>query len=121
MALLSILPASFSGFETVLTRLFLLIAVLIIGPWAGVLLYDLLLYAVRSITHEIPVVGGRALGKARPRAPSLAERPSGHRRKFNIAPLRNDSSAESTSGVTSETQDPRWRHIKEENDQDLAM
>ncbi|KAF2788631.1 hypothetical protein K505DRAFT_255096 [Melanomma pulvis-pyrius CBS 109.77] len=107
MGLLSILPATFSAVETWLTRVFLLIAILIIGPWAAILLYDLLLYVVRSIGHEIPVVGGRARGKARPRAPSLAERPSGHRRNFSIA-RRNEHSAQTTTGLRSESPDPRW-------------
>ena len=42
--------------------------------------YDLVLYIVRSIIHELPFVGGRARGRQRPRAPSLTERPSGKRR-----------------------------------------
>jgi len=29
-------------------------------------------------------VGGRARGRIRPRAPSLTERPSGHRRTFSL-------------------------------------
>lgn len=38
----------------------------------------------RTITYEIPFVGGRARGKERPRAPSLKERPSGDPRVVGI-------------------------------------
>lgn len=38
------------------------------------ILYDLILYIGRRIQHEIPFVGGRARGYARPRATSLRER-----------------------------------------------
>lgn len=48
-----------------------------IGPWLLFLIYDFLLYLWRSATHEIPYIGGRARGRQRPRAPNLAERPSG--------------------------------------------
>ena len=75
---------------------------LTIGPWAVLLVYDVLLYIWRSITHEIPLIGGRARGKARPRAPSLKERPDGHRRRFSLAPAtsRNIRSPARTTGST---------------------
>lgn len=38
----------------------------------------------RSITYEIPYIGGRARGRQKPRAPTLAERPSGRARNFSI-------------------------------------
>ncbi|KAF2473475.1 uncharacterized protein BDR25DRAFT_218651 [Lindgomyces ingoldianus] len=119
MGVLSILPETFSAVETWLTRLFLLLGIITIGPWAVLLLYDLLLYIVRSITHEIPLVGGRARGKARPRAPSLTERPSGHRRKFSLA-RTNAAASHATAGVKSEAADRRWRHLKEETDEDSS-
>ena len=95
----------------------LVIAIVIIGPWAALLVYDLVLYVVRSIAYEIPVVGGRARGKARPRAPSLAERPSGHRRRFSIA---RPAAQATGGGLRSEPPDPRWRRIKEEADEDSS-
>ena len=55
------------------------------GPWLMMLVYDILLYIWRSATYELPGVGGRARGRARPRAPSLTERPSGTKRRFSIA------------------------------------
>ncbi|ORY10440.1 hypothetical protein BCR34DRAFT_566933 [Clohesyomyces aquaticus] len=114
MGLLSILPASFSTVETWVTRIFLLLGIITIGPWAALLLYDLLLYIFRSISHEIPVIGGRARGKARPRAPSLTERPSGHRRRFSLArPL-------APGVVKSDAAERRWRHIKEESEEDSS-
>ncbi|KAL2355508.1 hypothetical protein BJ546DRAFT_824157, partial [Cryomyces antarcticus] len=76
----SILPNNLSTFETWVARIFLFLGLVTIGPWAVILICDLLLYSWRSAIHEIPVVGGRARGRQRPRAPSLTERPSGHRR-----------------------------------------
>ena len=47
-------------------------------------MYDLLLYIVRTATYEVPYIGGRARGRQRPRVPTLAERPNGHRRTFSL-------------------------------------
>ena len=44
-----------------------------------------MLYIVRAATYEIPYIGGRARGRQRPRAPSLAERPSGRPRTFSLS------------------------------------
>lgn len=57
---------------------------MMIAPWIIFLLYDLLLYVFRAVTYEVPYIGGRARGRQRPRAPSLAERPNGRRRNFSI-------------------------------------
>lgn len=103
MGIFSILPEGFSTIETWLTRIFVLdllhlavpgyllttsqlaLGLAIIGPWLLILVYDVLLYLWRSATYELPYVGGRARGKGRPRAPSLAERPDGsHRRKISV-------------------------------------
>jgi hypothetical protein len=81
MGLFSILPESLHTLEIWLTRIFLFTALLVIGPWALLLLYDLALYICRSTTYELPWIGGRARGLQRPRAPSLTERPSGLRRR----------------------------------------
>jgi hypothetical protein len=62
-------------------------ALLTIGPWALVFLYDILLYLWRAIQYEIPFVGGRARGRARPRAPTLTERPSGDPRVLGLAKI----------------------------------
>lgn len=80
----SILPAHLTVVETWLIRFFLLLGVLTIGPWALLIIYDLLLWIFRSILYLIPFVGGRARGKKRPRAPSLSERPSGRPRTFSF-------------------------------------
>jgi hypothetical protein len=87
-----------------------------IGPWAALLVYDLILYLVRSVTYEIPVVGGRARGKARPRAPSLTERPTGRPRRFSLARRPEDSTRSSGGSITDGT-DARFRHITEEKDE----
>ncbi|KAF9740147.1 hypothetical protein PMIN01_02782 [Paraphaeosphaeria minitans] len=132
MGLLSLLPDEYALFETWLKRLFVrrrlfhpsepssncsawqfLLGVVMIGPWAFLVVYDLVLYLVRSTTYEIPVVGGRARGKARPRAPSLTERPSGHRRKFSLA-RRRELESPTSSAFQSNPQYTRWRNIQEE-------
>ncbi|KAL5396978.1 hypothetical protein PMIN06_003768 [Paraphaeosphaeria minitans] len=113
MGLLSLLPDEYALFETWLKRLFFLLGVVMIGPWAFLVVYDLVLYLVRSTTYEIPVVGGRARGKARPRAPSLTERPSGHRRKFSLA-RRRELESPTSSAFQSNPQYTRWRNIQEE-------
>ncbi|MCJ1306079.1 hypothetical protein MMC08_008897 [Hypocenomyce scalaris] len=84
MSWTSILPPCLSLVETWIIRIFLLLGLLTIGPWALLIVYDVLLYIFRALTYGIPYVGGRARGRQRPRAPSLAERPSGHRRAFSI-------------------------------------
>ncbi|KAJ4305152.1 hypothetical protein N0V90_000683 [Kalmusia sp. IMI 367209] len=116
MGLLSLLPEEYASVETWLKRLFFLLGLIMIGPWAFLLIYDLLLYIVRSITYEVPVIGGRARGKARPRAPSLTERPSGHRRKFSLA-RRRDTPSPNSSAFKSSPANTRWRNIQEETNE----
>ena len=129
MGLLSILPASFSTVETWLTRIFvsvyahalssrkidcamqLVFGLVMIGPWAALVIYDLILYVFRAVSYEIPIVGGRAQGKARPRAPSLTERPSGHRRRFSLARSK-DETVHSTGGSAADASDARSRHTQ---------
>lgn len=143
MGLLSILPASFAVVETWIARVFvsgeqhvahvlytvppwisgscgdqLFVGVLIIGPWIVVLVYDLLLYLLRAVSYEIPVIGGRARGMVRPRAPSLTERPSGHRRKFSLARRDGNRHMLSTGSVMGDAQDARYRHLEEEEEDD---
>lgn len=120
MGILSILPQSLIVVETWITRLFLFLGLVAIGPWAALLVYDLLLYLFRATAYEVPVVGGRARGKARPRAPSLTERPSGHRRKFSIASRGIDTPVLSTGGAGTESHDARYRGIAEEKAQDSS-
>ena len=55
---------------------------LTIGPWAVLVIYDIVLYVFRTVIYEFPIVGGRARGNQRPRAPSLAER---NPRRYSLA------------------------------------
>ncbi|KAF2828644.1 hypothetical protein CC86DRAFT_196115 [Ophiobolus disseminans] len=119
MGVLSIFPESFVIVETWITRVFLFLGIIMIGPWAALLAYDLVLYIFRTITYEIPVFGGRARGKARPRAPSLTERPTGHRRRFSLA-RRPEERARSTGGAQEDSSDARHRHIAEETDDESS-
>ncbi|KAF1813014.1 hypothetical protein P152DRAFT_379907, partial [Eremomyces bilateralis CBS 781.70] len=84
MSWFSILPSDWTNVEAWLTRFFLMLALLTIGPWVVILAYDVLLYILRFIMYEIPVVGGRARGRQRPTAPSLTERPDGERRDLSL-------------------------------------
>ncbi|KAL2075986.1 hypothetical protein VTL71DRAFT_929 [Oculimacula yallundae] len=84
MSWFSILPPSISFIETWAIRIFLLLGFLAIGPWFLLIVYDLIFYVFRVLTYDIPVVGGRARNRPRPRAPSLSERPSGKPRSFSL-------------------------------------
>ena len=125
MGMFSILPASLSSLETWLVRMFvskrrpsiqtitetlqLFLAIITVGPWILLLVYDALLYIYRSATYELPVIGGRARGRQRPRAPSLAERPSGHRRRFSFAgmpPRQAESDTMTTAAAMKRRSNP---------------
>lgn len=102
MSWFSILPAGISFIETWAIRVFvclnlfpyahvrvanhdqLLLGALVIAPWMLVIIYDMILYLFRTATYDIPVIGGRARNRPRPRAPSLSERPSGRPRNLTI-------------------------------------
>ena len=77
-------PLQFPFSKSRLTETQLLLGICTIGPWALLIVYDLILYIIRSIGYEIPYIGGRARGRRRPRAPSLVERPNGRPRSFSI-------------------------------------
>ncbi|KAL8749685.1 MAG: hypothetical protein Q9184_006710 [Pyrenodesmia sp. 2 TL-2023] len=81
---LDVVRAAGVGFYANHKNIQLLLGMLTIGPWALLIVYDILLWVFRSILYIIPFVGGRARGKKRPRAPSLSERASGRRRTFSI-------------------------------------
>lgn len=88
-----------------------------IGPWAALVIYDLVLYVFRAVTYEFPVVGGRARGKARPRAPSLTERPNGRRRRFSLAlPKEDAGSSTGTAAAAADVPEGRSPYMHEEAD-----
>ncbi len=70
------------------------------GPWALLIVYDLVLYLFRATTYDLPYIGGRARNRPRPRAPSLSERPSGKPRTFSLTvpgiPTATDPAEEKT-------------------------
>jgi len=78
------------------------LGVIVIGPWALFLIYDVVLYMFRTITYDLPYIGGRARNRPRPRAPSLSERPSGRARTFSLTvpgvPL-TDGAEETVEGL----------------------
>lgn len=60
-------------------------AIVNISPWLLAILIDLFLYIFRQIWYWIPIWGGRAQGKTRPRAPSL--RDAARRRTLSLASI----------------------------------
>ncbi|OOO10232.1 Protein of unknown function DUF3445 [Aspergillus oryzae] len=85
MAWYSLFPADLIYVENWIARLFLVLGLITIAPWATLIIFDLVLYVWRMSTYELPIIGGRARGRQRPRAPSLNERPNGQRRAFVLA------------------------------------
>ncbi|KFY77593.1 hypothetical protein V499_03038 [Pseudogymnoascus sp. VKM F-103] len=81
----SILPSNLEYIEVWITRLFLILAGLVLGPWLLLVVYDFFVYIFRIVAYEIPFIGGRAQNRPRPRAPSLSERPSGEPREFRMS------------------------------------
>ncbi|KAL4868878.1 hypothetical protein BDV12DRAFT_90983 [Aspergillus spectabilis] len=75
MAWYSILPAELVDFESWIVRCFIFLGLVMIVPWITLLIFDIALYLWRLVTYYVPVVGGRARGMQRPRAPSLNELP----------------------------------------------
>lgn len=74
--------------------------IIIIGPWALFLVYDMLLYVVRAVYYETPYYGGRASGRRRPRAPTLTERPNGRMRAVSISEvLSSGGSSDDKDGL----------------------
>ena len=67
---------SYANESEVLTSLFqLLLTLATLGPWFLFILYDIVLWFSRAVAYEIPLIGGRAQGKRRPRRPTFSERP----------------------------------------------
>ncbi|KAM3413560.1 hypothetical protein BST61_g11548 [Cercospora zeina] len=73
MALFSILPETWRAAERCISRIFLVGAVLIIGPWLAFLLYDFLLYICRMLIHNMPYWASSTIERALPR-----QQPSGN-------------------------------------------
>ncbi|KAK2732949.1 hypothetical protein FQN57_002434 [Myotisia sp. PD_48] len=78
--------------HNMLVMIDVILGTLTIGPWAFLILYDILLYIWRATTYEIPIIGGRARGRRRPIAPSLTERSNGRRRAFSMTGTEYDGS-----------------------------
>lgn len=85
----------------------LVLGMITIGPSLIVIFYDMLLYVFRTATYDIPVIGGAARNRPRPRAPSLSERPSGMPRRLTLpsaASIQEDVKAR-LSGSSHEKRD----------------
>jgi len=90
MSWYSLLPSHLAVYETWIVRICIFLAVLNFSPWLFALLFDIGLYIVRRIWHEVPVYGGRACGETRPRAPNLAD--GGRRRTISLTGIMGSAS-----------------------------
>ncbi|KAF3387229.1 hypothetical protein F1880_001034 [Penicillium rolfsii] len=108
MAWYSILPPQLIQVESWAVRIFFLLGLFTIGPWAALIIFDAVLYLYRMILWELPWIGGRAHGQQRPRAPSLQERPHGQRRAFGLRGVETDGvdSDSGKSGSASSSKSP---------------
>ncbi|KAJ5760706.1 hypothetical protein N7520_007862 [Penicillium odoratum] len=91
MAWYSILPPQLIQVESWAVRIFFLLGLITIVPWAALILFDAGLWLYRMLLWELPWIGGRARGQQRPRAPSLNERPDGQRRAFGLRGVETDT------------------------------
>ncbi|KAH1489131.1 hypothetical protein LV164_008305 [Aspergillus fumigatus] len=93
MAWYSILPPDLIYVESWAARIFVFLGIVTIFPWAALIVFDVLLYIWRMGAFEFPVVGGRARGMQRPRAPTLnvnvSERSEVPRRVLGLGPAVN--------------------------------
>jgi hypothetical protein len=53
--------------------------------------------------YDVPVIGGRARNRPRPRAPSLSERPNGRPRTFSISIPGLSSTPDTTEDAARDT------------------
>ncbi|CEJ56402.1 hypothetical protein PMG11_02610 [Penicillium brasilianum] len=102
MAWYSILPPQLIQFESWAVRIFFLLGLITIVPWAALIVFDAGLYIYRMILWEFPWIGGRVRGHQRPQAPSLQERPGGQRRAFGLRGVETDA-GDSDSGKPGNT------------------
>ncbi|OGE48112.1 hypothetical protein PENARI_c032G02979 [Penicillium arizonense] len=106
MAWYSILPQELTHLESWAARVFFVLGLITIGPWAFLILLDAAIWLYRMILWDFPWIGGRARGQQRPRAPSLNERPDGQRRAFGLRGVETDTGASDGSQSAIENLDP---------------
>ncbi|KAL1991326.1 hypothetical protein VTN49DRAFT_5318 [Thermomyces lanuginosus] len=94
MAWYSVLPENLSALEAWIAKFFIVLGLITMGPWAALVVFDFVYYILRVTTYELPIIGGRARGRRKPRAPSLTERPNGRRRAFSWTGEQADSVTE---------------------------
>ncbi|KAJ5674187.1 hypothetical protein N7462_009626 [Penicillium macrosclerotiorum] len=107
MAWYSILPPQLIQFESWAVRIFFLLGLITIVPWAALIVFDAGLYLYRMALFELPWIGGRARGHQHPRVPGLNERANGQRRAFGLRGVEShtdDGAQISSSGIA---EDPR--------------
>ncbi|KAE9988732.1 hypothetical protein Vi05172_g989 [Venturia inaequalis] len=110
MAWFSLLPESLSAVEGWIKSFFIFMALFTIGPWALFFIYDIILYIWRAIAYEVPLVGGRATGRQRPRAPTLTERPDGETRNLGLIKI---PTLDRDAGEQMETQEMGSNEIRQ--------
>lgn len=85
-----------------------------IGPWAALVVFDIVFYIIRVIAYETPFIGGRAQGQRKPPAPTLTERPSGRRRAFS---LRGEAAIDEANQPTTNLQIEMMKKLMQTDDE----
>jgi hypothetical protein len=80
------------------------------SPWLLAILIDVVLYIFRQVWYWVPIWGGRAQGRSRPRAPSLKAR----KRNLSLAGIMGNASPE-------RVQDEGFRRRHERNSSEQSL
>ena len=67
-------------------------------PWTAILFFDFALYVCHMVLYEFPLIGGRARGARRPRAPSISQRLDGGQRTGFALDANGDEAEEDITG-----------------------
>lgn len=67
-------------------------------PWTAILFFDFALYVCHMVLYEFPLIGGRAQGARRPRAPSISQRLDGGQRTGFVLDANGDEGEGNITG-----------------------
>lgn len=94
-------------------------------PWTAILFFDFALYVCHMVLYEFPLIGGRARGARRPRAPSISQRLDGGQRTGFALGANGDEGEEDITGendIKGERPDEKENmKIKERDDVDRVV
>ena len=81
-------------------------------PWTAILFFDFAVYVCYMVLYEFPLIGGRARGARRPRAPSIGQRLDGGQSAGLALDTNGDEGEE---GITGENDIKGERADEKEN------